>query len=150
MSELLPALQATGALTGWAAAVTALGVLLGFFIKNKTIQGRSDDSLRHDLLDEIGRLRSENIEERKDCDRKIEDSNERHRIQIKEMGERHDRQIVNLENEISGLRAEIKQMNLSYANIAGIPIAGSLLEAFPLRSETKRKVGKLNDESDAT
>lgn len=150
MNELvLPSLQAAGAAGGWAAAVAALGVLLGFFIKFKTIQGRTDDSLRHDLLEEIGRLRTENIEERKDCDKKIAESQDRHQKQLKEMGERHDRQINNLEKEILGLRNEIKQMSLSFARTAGIPIAPSLMRAYPLPQDIEAEAGKL-DENDAT
>ena len=149
MNDVIPALQATGALSGWAAAVAAFGVLLGFVIKFKTLQGRSDDSLRHDLLDEIGRLRTENIEERKDCDKKIAESNADHKKQLKEMGERHDKQIVNLEDEITGLRNEIRQMSLSFAHVANVAISPALLEAYPLTPETKRKVGKIDDKSDA-
>lgn len=146
MNDFLPALQATGALSGWAAAVTAFGVLLGFVIKFKTIQGRTDDSLRHDLLDEIGRLRTENIEERKECDKKISESNDRHQRQMDEMSARHDRQINALEAEILGLRAEIKQMSLSFARTANIPISSTLLTAYPLTPEIDDEVRKLDDD----
>lgn len=149
MNEFLPTLQATGAISGWAAAVTALGVLLGFWTKFKTIQGRTDDSLRHDLLEEIGRLRTENIEERKDCDKKISAQGERHQEQLKAMGERHDRQINSLECEIMGLRAEIKQMSLSFARTANIPISSTLLKAYPLPPEIESEARKLDDDDAA-
>ena len=135
MNEITSALQATGGVGGWAVALAVLGTILKLWPKLKALQIDSDGSLRHDLLEEIARLRAEIVTARAEataervlCDAKVA------AIEVKHNA------------EMQALRVQMQQIAESIGRSVNAPttIGATIARAFPVPSDMQDNIDKLD------
>jgi hypothetical protein len=147
LSDFSAAMQALtlGGAGVWTLVFMLAITLIKGWPKLKAIQIGADDSLRHDLLAEITRLRAENTADRVIHDAKIAAIEVKHSAQLTEIGERHDRRIAGMEAEMTGLRSQMQQLVESAARSVYAPttIAETIARAYPIPRDMQDNIDKL-------
>jgi hypothetical protein len=157
LNELQFALQSlTPSGTGvWVlVAMLALTLVKGW-PKLKAIQVGADDSLRHDLLEEIARLRADIVAARAESaaerllgDARLAAAEVKHSAQLAAIGKRHDLRVAAMEDEIRGMRAQMQQIIESVGRPAHAPtvLAAVIDKAYPLPRDMRELRDELDEE----
>jgi uncharacterized protein YlxW (UPF0749 family) len=132
----------------WVLVAMLAGTLIKGWPKIKAIQVGADDSLRHDLMAEIVRLRAVNDADRVLHDAKVEAVELKNRAVIKDLLERNDRRVRELEAEVRGLRNEIQQLIRSASRPAYAPTTMQTIvdKAYPLPGGLKALRDELDED----
>ena len=145
--------SALAALTPAAGVWSIVGLLVLTLIKGwpklKQIQATSDASLRHDLLEENTRLRAEAAAERVIHAAKIEAMDLKHTAFIKDLVERHDRRVHDLEETIRAMQREMAQFAESLRRDsmnAPTTIGTAIAKAYPVPCDMQDQIKKLDGE----
>lgn len=136
MNELVGVFQATGGIGGWALTIALIGTVIKVWPKLKELQIGSDGSLRHDLLEEIARLRAEIVTARAEaaaerviCDAKLA------AIEVKHNA------------EMQSLRGQMQQIAESIGRSANAPstIGAVIARAYPIPRDMQDNLDELNE-----
>jgi hypothetical protein len=135
VNDLFSVLQATGGVGGWALAIALVGTFIKVWPKLKELQIGSDGSLRHDLLQEIARLRADIVTARAEaaaervvCDAKMAAMELKHSA------------------EIQGLKSQMQQILESIGRSSNAPttIGQTIARAYPLPIDMQDNINKLD------
>ena len=149
MNELGSILRATGEVGSWVVIIFLfITGLFRFLPRWRELGIGSDDSLRQDLMGEIVRLRADNADERRDCDKKMEAMAKEHREQLIQIGLRHDEAIRQLKDEISGLHNEMRQIVSSQARSMNAPILSQLTRTLPTPPDMSDLIARIDEADD--